>query len=202
MPTHPSPWVGVKYRQYKRWITEMILALEGQFKRKLLSPMNNWKIWGAFNEIGSHGLCCADAVLWGHWNVSRSVCWAHVFSWKEIIFLGACMRQYRHREFQFPLWYAVHLGTESEHQVLNGSHIFVSITRVLLFLVCIWRHGGHVGVQNNGERSLLGIWFYYYTKLERHFVSSRECNPRIAWYQYTRKRRRDEEGKQYPIRLP
>ena len=42
------------------------------------------------------------------------------------------MRQYRHQDFQFPLWYTVHLGTESEHQVLNGSHIFVSITRVLL----------------------------------------------------------------------
>ena len=25
---------------------------------------------------------------------------------------------YRHQEIQFPLWYAVHLGTESEHQVL------------------------------------------------------------------------------------
>ena len=40
--------------------------------------------------------------------------------------------QYRHQEFQFPLWCAAHLGTESEHQVLNGSHIFVSFTRILL----------------------------------------------------------------------
>ena len=39
---------------------------------------------------------------------------------------------YRHQEFQFPLWYAGHLGTESEHQVLNGSHIFVSFTRMVL----------------------------------------------------------------------
>jgi len=31
------------------------------------------------------------------------------------------------------LWYAAHLGSESEHQVLNGSHIFVSFTLVLLF---------------------------------------------------------------------
>ena len=42
------------------------------------------------------------------------------------------MRLYKHQEFQFPLWYAAHLGTESEHQVLNGSHIFVSFTRILL----------------------------------------------------------------------
>ena len=40
---------------------------------------------------------------------------------------------YRHQEFQFPLGYAAHLGTESERQVLNGSHIFVSFTRILLF---------------------------------------------------------------------
>ena len=41
---------------------------------------------------------------------------------------------YRHQEFQFPLWYAGHLGTGSEHQVLNGSHIFVSFTEILLLL--------------------------------------------------------------------
>ena len=53
----------------------------------------------------------------------------------------------------------------------------------------MWRHGGHVGVQNNSGKSLLGIWFYYYEKLERHYaivlhtnmaVSSREWKPRIA----------------------
>ena len=32
---------------------------------------------------------------------------------------------YKHQELQFPLWYAVDLGKESEHQVLNSSHIFV-----------------------------------------------------------------------------
>ena len=31
------------------------------------------------------------------------------------------------------MWYAAHLGIESEHQVLNGSHIFVSFTVVLFF---------------------------------------------------------------------
>ena len=55
-----------------------------------------------------------------------------------------------------------------------------------LFSVFTWRHGGHV--LNNRETSLLGIWFYYYAKLERHFaivlytnmaVSSREWKPRI-----------------------
>ena len=50
------------------------------------------------------------------------------------------------------------------------------------------RHGGHVGVHNNSEKILLGIWFYYYATLERHFafvlytnmaVLSREWKPRI-----------------------
>ena len=36
---------------------------------------------------------------------------------------------YPHR--QFPLWYVVHLETESVHQFLNSSHIFVSFTRIL-----------------------------------------------------------------------
>ena len=35
------------------------------------------------------------------------------------------------KSFTF-LWDAAHLGTESEHQVLNGHHIFVSIMQVLL----------------------------------------------------------------------
>ena len=35
-----------------------------------------------------------------------------------------------------------------------------------------WRHvqsndGGHVGVQNNAVKCLLGIWLYYYAKLEK-----------------------------------
>ena len=33
--------------------------------------------------------------------------------------------------------------------------------------VFIWRHGGHVGVQNNAVKCLLGIWLYYYAKLEK-----------------------------------
>ena len=57
-----------------------------------------------------------------------------------------------------------------------------------IFSVFTWRHGGHVGVPNNSEKSLLGVWSYYYPKLERHFaivlytnmaVSSREWKPRI-----------------------
>ena len=39
---------------------------------------------------------------------------------------------YKHQEFQFSLLNAVHCGTESEQQVLNDSHIFVSFTGILL----------------------------------------------------------------------
>ena len=58
-----------------------------------------------------------------------------------------------------------------------------------LFSVLTWRHASHVGVQKNSEKSHLGVWLYYYGKLERHFaivlhtniaVSSREWKPRIA----------------------
>ena len=38
------------------------------------------------------------------------------------------------------------------------------------FSVFTWCHCGHVGEQNNSEKSLLGIWFYYYAKLEWHFA--------------------------------
>ena len=57
-----------------------------------------------------------------------------------------------------------------------------------LFLVFMWRHCGHIGVQNNSEKNLLGLWLYHYAKLERRFaivfytnmaVSSREWKPRI-----------------------
>ena len=58
----------------------------------------------------------------------------------------------RHQEFQFPLLGRAHCGTECEHQVLNGSRIFISFTRIL---------------------ELFGTTF-----------------------QYSRKRRQDEEGKQ------
>ena len=50
------------------------------------------------------------------------------------------------------MWYAAHLRTKGRHQVLNGSHIFVSFTQTLI---------------------LFGTKF-----------------------QYSRKRRQDEEGKQ------
>ena len=49
--------------------------------------------------------------------------------WK---FFQNCSTQYRHQEFQFLLLDTVHCGTESEHQVLNDSHIFVSSTGILL----------------------------------------------------------------------
>ena len=36
------------------------------------------------------------------------------------------------QEFQSPLLCEVHLGTESEHQVLNGRHFFVSFMQILV----------------------------------------------------------------------
>ena len=63
--------------------------------------------------------------------------------------------------------------------------------------VCMWRHGGHVGVQNNAAKCLLGIWFYYYGKLVGPFsvvlytnmaVSSRGWKPRIGGLHMTSRR--------------
>ena len=40
---------------------------------------------------------------------------------------------YRHQEFQFPLFDAVHCGTESEHQLSYGSLIELSSVLLVLF---------------------------------------------------------------------
>ena len=66
---------------------------------------------------------------------------------------------------------------------------FIKNWPCISFSVFVWRHGGHVGVQNNSEKSLLGLWFYYYAKLKRNFAivlytnmatSSRDWKPRIS----------------------
>ena len=62
----------------------MILALAGQFKQLSHEPEKfRW-----LNGIRTHDLCDAGAVLkptelWSHTVESRSICWAHVFPWKE-----------------------------------------------------------------------------------------------------------------------
>ena len=85
-------------------------------------------------------------------------------------------------------------GKKKTNKIGGGSWIiwprlFIILGCFFEFLVCTWRHGGHVGEQNNSEKSLLGIWLYCYLKLERDFAaivlytkmsaSSRECNPRL-----------------------
>ena len=56
----------------------------------------------------------------------------HSFVYKDTYSLGShltshrpcwCTEQYKHQEFQFPLLDAAQCGTESEHQVSNGSLI-------------------------------------------------------------------------------
>ena len=62
----------------------MILALAGQFKQLSDEPENfRW-----LNGIRAHDLCDAGAVLQptelrSYTEESRSICWAHVFPWKE-----------------------------------------------------------------------------------------------------------------------
>ena len=60
-------------------------------------------------------------------------------------------------------------------------------------LVCTWRHGVHVRVENDSDQSLLGIWLYCYSKLEGHFAvvlytntsaSPRELNPRAVYSKF------------------
>ena len=73
-------------------------------------------------------------------------------------------------------------------KLLNCQNSLLCFKTACTFSVFMWRHDGHVGVQNNSEKSLLGFRFFYYAKLERHFVivlytsmavSSREWKPRI-----------------------
>ena len=85
--------------------------------------------------------CILNNLLFlGCTHMMRRACWcakqlqnvAQVLHNSRIKYPRDFFSLYRHQEFQFPLWYAVHLGRENELQVLNGSHIFVSFTRILL----------------------------------------------------------------------
>ena len=58
----------------------------------------------------------------------------------------------KHQEFLFPLWYAVHLGTESEHQVLNGSLFFVSFMRIFLLFVTKFQYSRKRKKDEEGEQ--------------------------------------------------
>ena len=76
------------------WILVMILTLAGQSQR--LSQTCTWKFSGVFSGIQIYDLCNAGATLlptelWieSHSDVSRSICWAHVFPWKECMYAGS-----------------------------------------------------------------------------------------------------------------
>ena len=78
----------------------------------------------------------------------------------------------------------------SSFSKLLFTHNALSSHACSVFSFFMWRHRFHVGVQNNSKTILLGIWFYYYAKLEQHFVfvlytnmamSSCEWKPRI-WH--------------------
>ena len=74
---------------------------------------------------------------------------------KNDIRLLTCNNLYmhRHQELQFPLWYAAHLGTESEHQVLNGSHTFVSFTQTLLLFGTKFQCSHQMRQDEEGKKS-------------------------------------------------
>ena len=73
-------------------------------------------------------------------------------------------------------WAYLRMNSDQVHDDLFdvAAYIWMIKQQVLLysnqFSVFTWRHGGHVGVQNNSNESLLGIWFYYHAKRERHFA--------------------------------
>ena len=99
-------------------------------------------------------------------------------SWEQVNLLGSCWAQ--HRTSYVGLNTALHIShffhkTEDAHSCLTlGFHLTSRRP------CCC---------EEQSRKSLLGIWFYYYAKLERHFailwytnlaVSSREWKPRIA----------------------
>lgn len=61
----------------------------------------------------------------------------------------------------------------------------------MVWLATSIRHGGHVGVQDNTQRRLLGIWLYCYAKLERHFAT---LYTNVAVSSHKQKRRIDVVG--------
>ena len=81
--------------QLKTWSSHFT----GQFKQLSLEPEKfRW-----LNGIWTHDLCDAGAVLlptelWSHTVESRSICWAHVFPWKEcsvkvVLYEVRCLNQ-------------------------------------------------------------------------------------------------------------
>jgi len=93
------------------WLN-FIHSAKVEIKAKQLSTYTSDWLWGNL-KFGREFLVLVLCLL-ACWHNSRGILLAII------------------QEFQFPLWYAARLGTESEHQVLNGSHIFVSFTQVLL----------------------------------------------------------------------
>ena len=51
------------------------------------------------------------------------------------------------------MWYAAHPGTETEHQVLNGSHIFVSFTRTLVLFGTKFQYSRKMRQDEEGKQS-------------------------------------------------
>ena len=65
-------------------------------------------------------------------------------------------------------WFKVRWPIVNSNTILSLSRLSLLVLLVQL-MVFIWRHGGHVGVQNNAVKCLLGIWLYYYEKLVGSF---------------------------------
>ena len=69
----------------ERWIEEIVFTLTGQSQRLSYAHLKN--LW-CLRRTRTHDLCDADAVLsptelWSHSDVSSSVYWPHMFTWKE-----------------------------------------------------------------------------------------------------------------------
>ena len=146
---------------------DMILALAGQFKQLSHEPEKfRW-----LNGIRTHDLCDAGAVLsptelWSHTVESRSICWAHVFPWKEC-HMKECYMQCGVWN-QMKIW-SSHLLDNLSNCLMNlknsgdstgfepmTSAMPVQCSRQLSYEVTQWRAGQFVGLMFSRERNV--IW--------------------------------------------
>ena len=163
----------------------MILALAGQFKQLSHEPEKfRW-----LNGIRTHDLCDAGAVLsptelWSHTVESRSICWAHVFPWKEC-HMEECYMQCGVWN-QMKIW-SSHLLDNLSNCLMNlknsgdstgfepmTSAMPVQCSHQLSYEVTQWRAGQFVGLMFSRERNVIwkNVICSAYNILPHHTVGS------------------------------
>ena len=114
----------IKFREVLLWFSLRIINALGSYIKHSKGCFNRSPNTSKLVKTRLRLVFSTHFSLFGYLMKHSSSCLIYYFT-------SSCAQKYRHQEFQFLLSYAAHLGTESEHQVLNGCHIFVSCTQII-----------------------------------------------------------------------